>query len=38
MEVANLLRDRIVVGHSLKTDLQVLRLSHPYEMTRDVAP
>jgi RNA exonuclease 4 len=35
--VANLLHDKILVGHGLKSDLQVLGLSHPWYDVRDTA-
>ena len=35
--VAALLADKILVGHSLKCDLQALHLSHPWYDTRDTA-
>ncbi|KAK3391111.1 ribonuclease H-like domain-containing protein [Podospora didyma] len=33
--VAELLKDRILVGHDVKHDLEVLRLDHPHKMIRD---
>lgn len=36
-EVAGLLKDRIVVGHDLKHDLDALKLSHPSRDIRDTA-
>ncbi|ODN05651.1 RNA exonuclease 4 [Orchesella cincta] len=36
-EVASLLKSHILVGHSLKSDLAVLYLSHPKARTRDTA-
>lgn len=36
-EVADLLKDRILVGHALKNDLQALMLTHPPLMIRDTA-
>lgn len=33
--VANLLKDRILVGHAVHNDLQALLLSHPHNLTRD---
>mmetsp|Transcript_24317 Transcript_24317/g.48774 ORF Transcript_24317/g.48774 Transcript_24317/m.48774 type:complete len:436 (-) Transcript_24317:65-1372(-) len=35
--VANLLKDKVLVGHALKNDLDVLMLSHPRRMIRDTA-
>ncbi|KAI1172543.1 ribonuclease H-like domain-containing protein [Nemania sp. FL0916] len=35
--VAELLKDRILVGHDVKHDLAVLELSHPQAQTRDTA-
>jgi len=35
--VARLLQDRILVGHGLRNDLQVLALSHPWYDIRDTA-
>ncbi|KAK0637120.1 ribonuclease H-like domain-containing protein [Bombardia bombarda] len=35
--VAELLKDRILVGHDVKHDLQVLVLDHPPKFTRDTA-
>lgn len=35
--VANLIRDKVVVGHSLWNDLSVLGIPHPAVNTRDVA-
>lgn len=35
--VANLLKDKILVGHALSNDLDVLMLSHPRRMIRDTA-
>ncbi|KDQ20682.1 hypothetical protein BOTBODRAFT_100412 [Botryobasidium botryosum FD-172 SS1] len=35
--VAELLRNKIIVGHSLWTDFQVLGITHPASDTRDVA-
>merc|ERR1712146_165433 len=34
-EVANLVKDKVLVGHALKNDLQVLYLSHPPHLVRD---
>ncbi|KAI0688976.1 ribonuclease H-like domain-containing protein [Cytidiella melzeri] len=34
-QVADLLKDRILVGHAVHNDLKALLLSHPYTMTRD---
>jgi len=36
-EVQQLLADKILVGHSIKNDLQVLCLSHPRKLIRDTA-
>ncbi|KAI9028549.1 exoribonuclease Rex4 [Hyaloraphidium curvatum] len=36
-EVAAILKDRIVVGHALANDFDVLLLSHPHRMVRDTA-
>ncbi|XP_022193355.2 RNA exonuclease 4 isoform X2 [Nilaparvata lugens] len=36
-EVATILKDRILVGHSLKNDLDVLMLKHPYRLIRDTS-
>ncbi|GAA6010156.1 hypothetical protein JCM11491_005367 [Sporobolomyces phaffii] len=36
-EVATLLKDRILVGHALSNDTNVLLLSHPWHMTRDTS-
>jgi len=36
-EVAELIKDRIVVGHGLKNDFRVLMLNHPFALTRDTA-
>src|SRR5579862_5434614 len=36
-DVAALLEGRILVGHALKNDLDVLKLSHPMRDTRDTA-
>merc|ERR1712183_356834 len=33
--VLHLLKDKILVGHGLKNDLQALNISHPWHMTRD---
>lgn len=35
--MAELLKGRILVGHALKNDLDVLMLSHPRQMIRDTA-
>ena len=35
--VSNLLKDKVLVGHALKNDLDVLMLSHPRAMIRDTA-
>ncbi|KAI0343774.1 ribonuclease H-like protein [Trametopsis cervina] len=34
-QVAELLKDRVLVGHAVHNDLKALLLSHPYPMTRD---
>ncbi|KAK4055097.1 3'-5' exonuclease [Microbotryomycetes sp. JL201] len=36
-EVAALIKDRILIGHALSNDTQVLLLSHPWTMIRDTA-
>jgi hypothetical protein len=36
-EVADLIQDRILVGHALDNDLKALRLKHPASLTRDTA-
>ncbi|KAJ6634332.1 RNA exonuclease 4, partial [Pseudolycoriella hygida] len=36
-EVINLLKGRILVGHSVTNDLKVLHLKHPYRDTRDTS-
>lgn len=35
--VANILKEKVLVGHALKNDLDVLMLSHPRTMIRDTA-
>lgn len=35
--VADLFRDRIIVGHDIKHDLEVLMLEHPHKAVRDTA-
>jgi RNA exonuclease 4 len=35
--VADLIKDRILVGHALRRDLQVLKLSHPRQAMRDTS-
>ena len=35
--VANILKDKVLVGHALRNDLDVLMLSHPRTMIRDTA-
>ena len=35
--VAALLKDKVLIGHALKNDLDVLMLSHPRTMIRDTA-
>lgn len=35
LEVADIIRKRILIGHSIKHDLKVLRLSHPKRRIRD---
>ena len=34
-QVANLLKDKILIGHALQNDLKALLLSHPRPMTID---
>ncbi|CAG8743358.1 14127_t:CDS:2, partial [Dentiscutata erythropus] len=36
-EVAELISDRIVIGHSLHHDLATLKLYHPRELKRDTS-
>jgi DNA polymerase III epsilon subunit-like protein len=36
-EVADLIEGRVLIGHALTNDTQVLLLSHPWAMTRDTA-
>lgn len=36
-EVADIIKDKILVGHALKNDLQVLMLQHPAKLIRDTA-
>ncbi|KAK4052883.1 Vacuolar protein sorting-associated protein 52 [Microbotryomycetes sp. JL221] len=36
-EVAELIKDRILIGHAISNDTQVLLLSHPWTMIRDTA-
>lgn len=36
-EVAELIKNRIVVGHSVKNDFEVLKLNHPADMIRDTS-
>ncbi|KAI9102501.1 ribonuclease H-like domain-containing protein [Phlyctochytrium arcticum] len=36
-EVADLIRDRVVVGHALKNDFNALFLTHPSRLVRDTA-
>lgn len=36
-EVKQMLRDKVLVGHSVKNDLAVLRIKHPYQHIRDTA-
>ncbi|TPX66146.1 hypothetical protein SpCBS45565_g04643 [Spizellomyces sp. 'palustris'] len=36
-EVADLIKDRIVVGHALKNDFQALLLDHPHRLVRDTS-
>ncbi|KAJ3219526.1 3'-5' exonuclease [Dinochytrium kinnereticum] len=36
-EVSRLIKDKIVVGHALKNDFDVLLLSHPRNLTRDTS-
>jgi RNA exonuclease 4 len=33
--VAELLKDRVLIGHAVHNDLKALLLSHPYPLTRD---
>jgi RNA exonuclease 4 len=35
--VADLIKDKVLVGHALQNDLDVLMLSHPRTMIRDTA-
>jgi len=37
LQVADLVKGKIIVGHALKNDLQVLMLQHPVAMIRDTA-
>lgn len=36
-QVGELLEGKILVGHALKNDLTALRLTHPWDLTRDTA-
>ncbi|KAI8923506.1 ribonuclease H-like domain-containing protein [Entophlyctis helioformis] len=36
-EVADVLKDRIIVGHALKNDFTALLLSHPFRLVRDTS-
>lgn len=36
-KVADVLKDRMLVGHAVKNDLKVLMISHPARMTRDTS-
>ncbi len=36
-KVASLVRGRILVGHSIHNDLEVLKLNHPVAALRDTA-
>ena len=36
-QVMKLIKDRILIGHALKGDLAVLKLSHPYHAIRDTS-
>jgi RNA exonuclease 4 len=36
-KVADLIKDKVLVGHALTNDLDVLMLSHPRTMIRDTA-
>ena len=36
-EVAEILKDRILVGHALQNDLKALLLTHPFPMMRDTS-
>jgi len=36
-EVAEIIKDRIVVGHGLKNDFRALMLQHPFSLTRDTS-
>ena len=37
LQVAELIRDKIVVGHGLKNDFRVLGIHHPWHLVRDTA-
>ena len=37
LQVSELIRDRIVVGHGLKNDFRVLGIHHPWHLVRDTA-
>jgi len=36
-EVAEILKDRIIIGHSIHYDLKALLLNHPHKMIRDTS-
>lgn len=36
-EVSKLLANKIVVGHAVHNDFRVLKLSHPFKLTRDTS-
>lgn len=36
-EVADMIKDRVIIGHSLEYDLKALGLTHPFALTRDTA-
>ena len=36
-EVADIIKDKILIGHSIDYDLKALLLSHPYHLIRDTA-
>lgn len=36
-EVADIIKDKVIVGHSLENDFKALMLSHPYTLRRDTA-
>jgi len=37
VKVQNMIRNKVVVGHALRNDFNVLQLSHPWHLTRDTA-